>query len=133
MLRHEAELGLSADQVKRLGELRLDFRRDAIQRVAELRAAETELAGLRRAEPADLAVVEAKLRDIERLRTELRLAAIRTVEAGKAELTAEQRGKLRTLFEERRPRRGHRPPASGETPSRAAVPADRHGPGVPVA
>ena len=54
-----------------------------------------ELAALLR---ADLAQVEAKLREIERLRLDLRLARIRTIEQGKAQLTPEQRAKLRSLL-----------------------------------
>ena len=132
MLRHQADLGLSPDQVQRLERLRLDFRREAIKRVADLRIAELELGELRRADQADLAAVETKLRDIERLRTDLRLAAIRTIETGKAELTPDQRAELRTLFEERRLRRWQRPaaPASGEMTPHGAVTAIS---GAPVA
>lgn len=123
MLRRQADLGLGPEQVQRLEQFRLDFRREAVRRVADLRVAQLELGELTRADQADLAAVEAKLRDIERLRTDLRLAAIRTVEAGKAELTPDQRTKLRTLLEEGRVRRRQRPvaPTSGETPPPAAV------------
>lgn len=123
MLRRQADLGLGPEQVQRLEQLRLDFRREAVRRVADLRVAQLELGELTRADQADLAAVEAKLRDIERLRTDLRLAAIRTVEAGKAELTPDQRTKFRTLLEEGRVRRRQRPvaPTSGETPPPAAV------------
>ena len=123
MLRHQADLGLSAEQVQKLEQLRFDFRRDAIRRVADLRIAELDLSQLRRADQADLVQVETKLRDIERLRADLRLAAIRTAETGKAQLTADQRAKLRTLFEARRPRAWQRPaaPTSGETPPQAAA------------
>jgi hypothetical protein len=45
----------------------------------------------------DMAKVEAKVREIERLRGDIRLARIRSIEKGKAQLSAEQRRKLQEL------------------------------------
>ena len=111
MLRYKDELGLSADQVQSLERLRADFQREAIRRDADLRIAVMDLAALLEKDPVDLGPVEAKLREVERLRVDLRLARIRAIEQGKAQLTAEQRAKLRTLLAEPehgwpRPRRG---------------------------
>ncbi len=111
MLRYKDELGLSPDQVQSLERLRADFQREAIRRDADLRIAEMDLAALLEKDPVDLGQVEAKLREVERLRVDLRLARIRAIEQGKAQLTAEQRAKLRTLLAEPehgwpRPRRG---------------------------
>lgn len=117
MLRNRDTLGLTPEQVQRLEQLRADFVRDAIRRGADLRIAEVDLMQLRNAEPADLAQIETKLREIERLRTDLRLARIRTVEGAKGQLTPEQRAKLRSLLAERpqpyRGRHGERPPEPG--------------------
>ena len=74
-----------------------------MKRDADLRVAEMDLETLRRADPVDLARVEAKVREIERARADLRVARIRTIEQGKAQLTAEQREKLRMLAAEPRP------------------------------
>ena len=109
MLRYKDELGLSADQVQSLERLRVNFQREAIRRDADLRIAEMELTTLLEKDPVDLGQVEAKLREIERLRGDLRLARIRAIEQGKAQLSPEQRGKLRTLLTEPgppRPRQG---------------------------
>lgn len=57
-----------------------------------------DLRTLLEADPVDPAQVEAKLREIEPLRVTLRLSQIRTIERGKAELTPEQRAKLRSLL-----------------------------------
>lgn len=102
MLRHRDELGLSPEQVQGLERLRADFQREAIRRGADLRVAEMELETLLDADSADLGQVEAKLREIERLRADLRLARVRAIEQGKARLTPEQRAKLRTLPNEPR-------------------------------
>ncbi len=107
-LRYRQELGLSPAQVETLERLRDDFRREAIRRGAEIRVVSLDLATLTRPDPADMgkpvdmAQVEAKVRELERLRAEQRLARIRTIEAGKAQLTPEQRTKLGTLLAESR-------------------------------
>lgn len=109
MLNYRQELGLSPAQVEALERLRSDFQREAIKRDAEIRVAEMDLAALLRTDPADvgraadLGKIEAKVRDIERLRAEQRLARLRTIEQGKAQLTAEQRTKLGALLAEARP------------------------------
>lgn len=96
-LHHREKLGLSADQTKTLESLRSEFEKQAIRQSAEIQVAETELADLLRAEPVDLAKVEAKLRQLESARTDLRLARIKTLAEGKAALTPEQRKKLESL------------------------------------
>jgi Spy/CpxP family protein refolding chaperone len=97
MLNHRAELGLTQAQVDALERLRTDFGREASQREADIRGAERELAGLLAADPVDLARVEAKVRQIERFRADVRLGRIRTIEQGKAQLTPEQLRQLRAL------------------------------------
>ena len=98
MLGWRQELGLSAAQIESLERLRAEFQRDAIRRDADLRVAEMDLAALLRTDTVDLAAAEAKVREIERLRAEARLARIRAIEEGKMQLTVEQRAKLRTLL-----------------------------------
>jgi Spy/CpxP family protein refolding chaperone len=107
-LRYRQELGLSPAQVEALDRLRTDFQREAIKRGADIRIAELDLRTLVRTDPADLekpvdlGQAEAKVREIERLRAEQRLARIRAIEQGKAQLTPEQRTKLGTLLTEAR-------------------------------
>lgn len=100
MLHYRSELALTAPQVEALERLRTDFQREAIRRDADLRVAEMDLAALRRREPVDLGQVEAKVREIERLRADQRLARIRAIEQGRAQLTPEQRDRLRGLLAE---------------------------------
>jgi Spy/CpxP family protein refolding chaperone len=100
-LQHRAELGLSADQVKMLEDLVERFRKDAEARVSRIEAAEQELAGLLKSDSADMTKVEAKVRAIESLRTELRLARIGTIAKGQAVLSPEQRKKLEELVASR--------------------------------
>jgi Spy/CpxP family protein refolding chaperone len=62
-----------------------------------------DLNGLLAAEKIDMPKVEAKVREIERLRTDFRLARIRTIHKGKEVLNAEQRKKLQELLAEQQP------------------------------
>ena len=100
ILRNREKLDLSAAQVKSLEQLRSDFQKESIRKDADLRVAEMDLNGLLVAEKVDMAKVEAKVREIERMRGDLRIARIRTIQKGKEVLTADQRKKLQELLSE---------------------------------
>jgi hypothetical protein len=107
MLDHRAELGLTPSQVQELERIRSDFQREAIKVDADLRVAQMDLSSLLRADPVDMGKVEPKVREIERLRADLRLGRLRAIERGKAQLTPDQRSKLQSLLgESSRPRAG---------------------------
>ena len=101
ILQNREKLGLSNDQVRKLEQLRTDFQKESIRRDADVRVAEMDLKGLLEAQTVDMAKVEAKVREIERLRADGRLARIRTIEKGKEQLTADQRKKLQEIIAER--------------------------------
>ena len=100
MLRNRDKLGLSDAQVRNLEQLRNDFQKESIRKDADLRVAEMDLNALLEAQNVDMAKVEAKVREIERLRADLRIARIRAIEKGKEQLTADQRKKLQELLAE---------------------------------
>ena len=96
-LRHQKELGLSAQQVSSLRQLGMEARRSFIKQRADVQLAQLDLFGLLRAEPVDMGKTEAKVREIERLKADGLIARIRTNDAAKAQLTPEQREQLKTL------------------------------------
>jgi len=98
VLWHARDLSLTPEQVRGLETLRGDFQRAADLQTAELQRLELELQGLLGRKQIDLTQVEARIRRIEALRTELRLGRIRTVEKGKATLTPEQWRKLQPII-----------------------------------
>ncbi len=106
-LRHRQELALTPAQVDSLRKLGTDARRDAIKRQADRRLAELDLRTLMTPDAADpnksldLAKAEAKVREIERLRGDDRVARLRSLEQSRQVLTPEQREKLRTLMTQR--------------------------------
>lgn len=98
MLNNKDVLGLSADQVRRLEQQRDNFQRLTIRNEADLRILELDIAALLDSEPVEMAKLEAKMREEEKLRTDLRIARIRAIEQGKALLNGEQKKKLSELL-----------------------------------
>ena len=62
--------------------------------------AKLDLYALLDTQPVDMTKVEAKVREVERLRADLRFARIRTVQKAKEQLSLEQRQKLDELLAE---------------------------------
>jgi Spy/CpxP family protein refolding chaperone len=100
IIRNREKLGLSAEQVRNLERLRNDFEKESIRKEADIRVTKMDLDDLLAAQPVDMTKVEAKVREIERLRADLRFARIRTVAKGKEQLSADQRKKLEELLSE---------------------------------
>lgn len=98
MLNNKEALGLTADQVRRLEQQRDNFQRLSIRNEADLRILELDIASLLDSEPVEMAKLEAKMREEEKLRTDLRIARIRAIEQGRALLNAEQKKKLTELL-----------------------------------
>ncbi|MBI4203906.1 MAG: periplasmic heavy metal sensor [Betaproteobacteria bacterium] len=96
-LQNRAELGLSEEQTKTLRELVEGFGQESDRRLRDIENAERELAGLLKQQPEDPAPAEAKVRAVEKLRADLRLARLRTIAGGRSLLTPEQRSKLDQL------------------------------------
>jgi Spy/CpxP family protein refolding chaperone len=97
MLSHREELHLSPEQVRKLEGVRNDFERDGRKQADDLRRAERELDDVLKADSVDLKQAEAKVRAVERLRGDQRLARIRAVEQGKSILTQEQRDRFKEM------------------------------------
>lgn len=100
IIRNREKLDLSSEQVRNLERLRKDFEKESIRKEADIRVAQLDLRALLDAQPVDMTKVEAKVREIERLRADLRFARIRTAQKGKEQLSADQRKKLEELLAE---------------------------------
>jgi Spy/CpxP family protein refolding chaperone len=116
LLNNREALALSADQVRKLEQLRDGFQRQSIRNDADLRIVELDIAALLENEPVDLAKVEAKMREGEKLRTDLRIARVRAIEQARGLLNMEQKKKIQELtaqpFQPRTPRFGQNPSAT---------------------
>jgi Spy/CpxP family protein refolding chaperone len=102
LLRNREKLGLSDEQVSKLEQIRSDFEKETIRNEADIRVAEIDLNNLLQASSADMGKVEAKIREVERLRGDLRIARIRAIEKGKALLSPDQRKKFQDLILDQR-------------------------------
>lgn len=120
VLMNREQLGLTTQQVDSLRKLGMDSRRATIRRQADLQTARLDLMSLRWTEPVDMGKVEVKVREIEKLKGDGLIEAFRTADAAKAQLTAEQREKLKSLRAARWHRRG-----SGEGGGMEAPDPDR--------
>lgn len=106
LLMHQKEIGLSEEQVGKIKTLQLELDKTRIRTEAEIQVAERELHEMVRDEKADLAAVEAKLRQGAELEVGLRLAAVKTRRAAMALLTPEQREKEKAEHEKMMKKRG---------------------------
>ena len=93
LLKHEKEIGLSAEQVTKLKEMQLNLDKSRIKMEADIQVAERELKALMDEEKTDMAAMESKLKQSEDVQIALRLLSIKTRRDATALLTPEQRAK----------------------------------------
>jgi len=99
LLKHEKEIGLTADQVTKLKDIQLNLDKTRIKSEADIQVAERELKALTDDEKSDLKAVEAKLRQSEDMQVALRMTSIKTRRDVMALLTPEQRAKEKAEHE----------------------------------
>ena len=93
LLKHEKDIGLTADQVAKLKDIQLNLDKIRIKTEADIQIAERELKALTDNEQSDLAAIETKLRQSEDLQVGLRMTSIKTRRDVMGVLTPEQRAK----------------------------------------
>lgn len=93
LLKHEKDLGLTAEQVTKLKELQLNLDKSRIKMEADIQVAERELKALTEDEKTEMGAIESKLKQSEDVQIGLRLLSIKTRREVMALLTPEQRTK----------------------------------------
>jgi periplasmic protein CpxP/Spy len=93
LLKHEQNIGLTADQVAKLKDMQLNLDRIRIKTEAEIKIAERELKALTDDEKSDLGTIEAKLKQSKDLQVGLRMTSIKMRRDVMAVLTPAQREK----------------------------------------
>jgi periplasmic protein CpxP/Spy len=99
LLKHERDIGLTAEQVTKLKEMQLNLDKTRIKSEADIQVAERELRALLEDEKSDLGAVEAKLKQSEDLQVGLRMASFKARRDVLALLTPEQRTKEKAEHE----------------------------------
>ena len=131
MLEHKLEIGLTLEQEKKLRDLRTEFSKDSARRTAEIRVAEIELESLLEQDKWDLAAIAPKVTQVAALLGDLRLARIKTLEAGRALLTVQQIERLKQVGHQMRGQGGpgQMGPGGGMGPGGPMGPRGMPGPG----
>lgn len=101
LLKHQQEIGLTEEQVKKLKAVELDYDRVRIKADAEIRVAERELLALVEDEKTDLSALEDKVKQSEMFEVGLRMSAFKARRDALAVLTPEQREKAKASHEKR--------------------------------
>jgi len=101
ILRLKEELNLTPQQVDSLKSMFFSRRKDFIKKRADIEIAEIELKQLFSAKNPDLNQIETKIRQIEKMKTDARIDAVKTFFEAKKILTPEQVQKLENLKKER--------------------------------
>jgi Spy/CpxP family protein refolding chaperone len=108
-------LALTDEQSEKLRAGLRPFQKEAILTLASLKVAELELGDILAGAKVDFGKVEAKLKEIEALRTKARLAHLKAAEAVKGVLGKEQLEKLQQAAESAAPP-APAPPQTGAAP-----------------
>lgn len=93
LLKHEKDIGLTAEQVAKLKDVQLNLDKARIKAEADIQIAERELKALTDDEKSDLGAIEAKLKQSEDMQVGLRMTSIKTKREVLGLLTPEQRAK----------------------------------------
>lgn len=101
LLKHDKEIGLTEEQVKKLKAIELEYDRADIKAKADIHVAERELRALADDEKTELTALEAKVKQSEMLEVGLRMAAFKARRDALAVLTPEQREKAKVAHEKR--------------------------------
>jgi Spy/CpxP family protein refolding chaperone len=94
-------MGLNLDEQQKalIGEIKSRKMKETIRRTADMRIIQIELKELLSQDPVDMKAVEAKVKQLEMMKTEMHLSHIRAIEDIRTKLTPEQRKKLREMIE----------------------------------
>lgn len=125
LLKHDKEIGLSAEQVAKLKEMQLNLDKTRIKSEADIQVAERELKALTEDEKSDLGAIEAKLKQSEDLQVSLRLASIKARREVLGLLTPEQRAKEKAEHEKMMQQ--HKDMGKGKSHGTAPHGANPHG------
>ena len=105
-LKNHEELQLTDDQMKRLKDVRDSFSKKSVKERAEIQARRIDLRRALDAEKVDLVDVEKKIREISKMRVDLRIARLKAIQEGKSVLSDEQQKQLSKIARKHRGR-GH--------------------------
>ncbi len=99
-------LGLDEKQMEAVRTVHFNLKKEVIRKNAEVDIAEMELKEILHKDKADIKAAEAKIRQVESLKSEVMIAHVKALEAVKEKLTPEQRKKFASIMQEKHGRHG---------------------------
>lgn len=121
LLKNKQELGLTDDQVTKMRTVALDADRAHVRAEADVMVSERELRALLWDEKAELAAIEAKVKEHEAFEATARIISIKAKRELMGVLTPEQRAKHKALWEQyRQAGRSHMMKADASESTQAA-------------
>lgn len=96
-------IGLTDKQEKAIKEIGSRVKKETIKKAADLKVGKLELRDLLQSDSVDMKAVEAKLRQLATLKTDIILTRLGAFEEIKSQLTPEQKKKLKSEMENREP------------------------------
>lgn len=91
-------LGLSSEQYAKIAPLGKEFYRERVRKTADIRLAKADLIDLETAKDFSLAKIEAKIKEIVAIESDLMLARAKYIGQVREQLTEEQREKLNSML-----------------------------------
>ncbi len=95
---HFKRLNLDDQQKTSIGEIKSRMMKEMIKKTADMRIVQIELKDLLSQDAVDMKAVEAKVKQLEMMRTDMHLSHIKAMEDIKTKLTPEQRRKLKEMI-----------------------------------
>jgi len=95
-------LGLDEKQKETIKGIKHRTMKEMIRKKADIKIAEIELKELMGKDPVDMKAVEAKMKQVEGLRTDMHMTFIKAREEVNGQLTAEQKKKMKEMMERHR-------------------------------
>ncbi len=92
------QLGLDDKQKEQIDGIITRTKKDMIKRNADLEIAKIDLENILSKDPVDMKAAESKLRELEAIKTDLKLVHLKAVQEGKSMLTPEQRAKMKEIM-----------------------------------
>jgi Spy/CpxP family protein refolding chaperone len=128
--RHLRELGLDEKQAESVRAIRTKALKEMVRKRADEQLAVIDLKELLGKESVDMKAVEGKLRQLESIRTDVKMAMLRSIEEVKANLTPDQRSKLKKMSKADGEMRPPMPMMKGKMPGDEKMDAKRGGPSM---
>ncbi|MBI5141166.1 MAG: periplasmic heavy metal sensor [Nitrospirae bacterium] len=112
-------LGLDKDQAAAVAAIHFKTRKDVIKKRAEIDVARIELGEIVTKDVVDMKAAEAKIRQIESIRSDIHMLHLKAREDVKSKLTPQQKEQFKTMTEARRMRGGMKMGMPGYPPPEA--------------